>query len=120
MMTSRRFGNWVLVHLALFIMESGGVLMLQLKGLTTGVLLGKLQNKSAWLVSFFPFFQFLLVSVFFPVPDNLTNLFKILASFVHVYFSCAIFSFRGLISGMRPSNLLICTIQTWLPSMVLC
>lgn len=66
MMTSRRFENWVLVHLALFIMESGGVLMLQLKGLMTGVSLGKLQNKSVWLVSFSFSFQIFTVSHLYP------------------------------------------------------
>lgn len=96
-MTSRRCENWVLVHLALFIMESGGVLMLQLKGLTTGVLLGKLQNKSAWLVSFlFPSVYHLSISLsffFLPAPDNLTNLLKIFASFVDVHFFLLCLSF---------------------------
>lgn len=124
-MTSRRCENWVLVHLALFIMESGGVLMLQLKGLTTGVLLGKLQNKSAWLVSFlFPSVYHLSISLsffFLPAPDNLTNLLKIFASFVDVHlFCCAYLFIRGMISGMRPSNSQICTIRTLLHSMVLC
>lgn len=94
--------------------------MLQLKGLMTGVLLGKLQNKSVWLVFFSPLSN-LLVSVFSPAPNNLSNLFKILASFIHVYIlAVLIFSFRGMISGMRPSNLQTCTIQMLLPSMVLC
>lgn len=72
--------------------------MLQLKGLMIGVLLGKLQNKSAWLVSFlFPsVYRYLSISLsffFLLAPDNLTNLLKIFASFVDVHFFLLCLSF---------------------------
>ena len=48
--TLRSFKNWVQAPLVLFIMVSGGVLMLQSNGSTIGALLGNLQNKNAWFV----------------------------------------------------------------------
>ena len=48
--TLRSFKNWVQAPLVLFIMVSGGVLMLQSNGSMIGALLGKLRNKNAWFV----------------------------------------------------------------------
>ena len=73
-MTLKSLENWGLAPLALFIMENGGALMSQSNGLMIDVLLGKLQNKSAWFVfrSFhcmkfrFPFFSLFLACLSIP------------------------------------------------------